>query len=617
VIPDAWTRSDSISNDALYPVSFDASAPMSGASDYFQDSSLRLLAAFFRDKGVEALKQEDRQEAWYQDWIDYQAKHGLYASLLSPERYSSRGHRLDIGKLARFVEAFGYFSPAHGYSLHVSLLGLFPILMSGNEGLKKEAIAKLEEGGLFAFAVSEKAHGSDLFANQFTINPATAPPLGPLGTGVSGEGRPGWIADGAKYYIGNANAACLMSVFAKKGDAESAGVSKRQPFVFFALRPSEAPALRNVAKIRTLGVRSAFVGSFDVRGHTFPDTDLISQGRAAWDAVRATVNFGKFFLGFGAVGICEHAFAEAIAHMSRRILFGKPLTAMPHIQDMLVRAFARLCAMKLYAYRALDYLQVAGDADRRYLLWSAVQKAKVSTEGVKVMSLLAECIGARAFEADTYFETALRDMQLIPSLEGSTHINFALTAQFLGPYFADSGSDVPRTPPLIDANAGENPYCLGARNRIARTVRFADYLRAYEPLRTLANVRSFVKQVEAFRLFANGIAVVNTAPGGPANRPPDLADPALYIAVGKCLATIAYAQLVAENCMAADLAPATASVIFHGLIADLTGEALALSERFPSGGAASAQLKAVLRIPERVPADVQAVAEFIGERYRD
>jgi len=87
--------------------------------------------------------------------------------------------------------------------------------------------------------------------------------------------------------------------------------------------------------------------------------------------------------------------------------------------------------MKLYAYRALDYVHAANATDRRHILFCAVQKAKVSTEGVRVMALLSECINAKGFESDTYFETALRDIQLIPGLEGSTHINLDMTAQFI------------------------------------------------------------------------------------------------------------------------------------------------------------------------------------------
>lgn len=500
-----------ISSDGLYPLSFEGSPPVAAASDYLQDPAIRLLVDFFQKKGLAALKQQDRQEDWYQDWIDYQTRHGLYASLLSPRRYSSRGHRFNLRKLTRFLEVFAYFSPAHAYSLHVSFLGLFPILMSSNEPLKKEAVAKLEGGGLFAFAVSERSHGSDLLANEFMVQAA----------GQAGEA--GLRADGTKYYIGNANAACLISVLAKKGNVDGATTgaavsTKRAPFVFFALRPKEAPAFGNVRKIHTLGVRTAFVGEFEVKGHSFSESDVFSCGREAWDAVFATVNFGKFFLGFGAVGICEHAFAEASAHLRHRILYGKPVGEMPHLRATTAVAFARLIAMKLYAYRALDYLQACGSDDRRYLLFNAVQKARVSTEGVKVMRLLSECIGARGFEADTYFESALREAQMVPGLEGSTHINFGLTAQFIENYLA--GSDYPiaaaESVSLNAVDPDENPYWMEAHDRNARTVQFAHYLNAYEPLRSVTNVRSFVKQVESFRRFAaGGVSVLNpTADAG-------------------------------------------------------------------------------------------------------
>ncbi|MCI0738875.1 MAG: acyl-CoA/acyl-ACP dehydrogenase [Gemmataceae bacterium] len=293
---------------------------------------------------------------------------------------------------------------------------------------------------------------------------------------------------------------------ASQGAPVAGGVAKRLPFAFFALRPRETSAFRNLRKIRTLGIRSAFVGEFEVKGHPFPASDIISQGRHAWDAVLGTVNIGKFFLGFGAVGICERAFAEAVAHMRRRILYGKPVFDMPHIRAATVLAFARLTGMKLYAYRALDYLQAASQDDRRYLLWNAVQKARVSTEGVKVMELLSECIGAKGFEADTYFESALREVQMIPGLESSTHINFGLTSQFIDAYFATPGNEVaaPKSLSLQQVDPSENPYWMEARAGNAKTVRFGSFQRAYLPLRSVPNVRSFVKQAQGFRRFAEG-----------------------------------------------------------------------------------------------------------------
>src|SRR5262245_15952051 len=106
-------RSAPIPTESLSPLSFDATPPTPGAAEYPRDPSVRLLADFFREKGLEQLKREDRDEGWYPDWIAYQARHGLYAGLLSPKAYSTRGHQLDLLRLTRFVESFGYFSPAH------------------------------------------------------------------------------------------------------------------------------------------------------------------------------------------------------------------------------------------------------------------------------------------------------------------------------------------------------------------------------------------------------------------------------------------------------------------------------------------------------------------------
>src|SRR5438552_6841337 len=162
---------------------------------------------------------------------------------------------------------------------------------------------------------------------------------------------------------------------------------------------------------------------------------------------------------------------------------------MPHIRSMVARAFIRLVAMKLYACRALDYLQVAGPNERRYLLFNAVQKARVSTEGVKVLALLSECVGAKGFEADTFFEMALREAPMIPGLEGSTHINFGLTAQFIDTYFAgvEGAANVPESVALGNAIDDENPYWFVQGDRNPRTVSFSHFLRAYEPLRSVPN----------------------------------------------------------------------------------------------------------------------------------
>lgn len=566
----------------ILPVAFEGANASPGAAAYLEDPAARRLVAFFEAKGLEALVAEDQSEAWYADWIAYQAEHGLYAGLLCAKAYSSRGAEFDLFKLTRFMEVFAYLSPAHGYSLQVSFLGIFPFWMSANEALKKEAAAALEKGGLFAFGVSEKAHGSDLYGNE-TVVRRTKP------------GR--YRADGAKFYIGNSNAAAMIAVLAAKESSEKS--RKRKPFVFFALRPG-ASGMSPAKKIRTMGIKTAFVGGFEIEDHELSEADVLSEGRGAWEAVFGTVALGKFFLGFGAIGICERAFHEALAHARGRVLYGKPAADMPHLRSAFVHAYAKLAAMKLYAYRALDYLRCAHAKDRRYQLWNCVQKAKVGTEGIEVVRLLSECIGAKAFESEGRFESALRDIQLIPGLEGSTHINFGVAAQFLKNYLL-TPVDLPEPGSLTGGTLapGENPYLMAAETGSFHAVRFADPLKACRRLGPLPNVGLFARQVKALASLGSGL-------------PETLKEDAeAMIAFGKCLACAAYGQLIAENAALLKVPEALVSVIFHQLVEDLSLQALKFAALPQLDRHHAAAAHRLVHSPRTAPADVAAVSELL------
>ncbi len=578
-------------NAAIHPRVFSVAQPAAGADPYLDDPSIRRLAQFFEDKTLAALKHEDQREQWYEDWLSYQAEHGLYASVLSPSRYSTRGFRFDLLRYSRFLEVFAYCSPAHGYSAQVTFLGLFAILMGSNAALKQEAVAALERGELLAFGVSEKTHGSDLLANEFRITEA-------------GPGR--FVANGTKYYIGNSKTAAIIAILAKRDDARAGDRARRAPFALLALRPEHSRGFRDVRKIRTLGVRAGYVGEFEVKDHELPESDLIAEGRQAWDAVLGSVTLGKFFLGFGSIGICEHAFKEAVDHMAARILFGKPVIEMPHIRSAMTQAYARIAAMKLYAYRALDYVHAADAKDRRYLLFCAVQKAKVSTEGVKAMALLSECIGARGFEADTYFEMALRDVQLIPSLESSAHINLFFTAHFCSRYFRRFDPHVAEPGSLIagDIAASENPYLMEATTGGVDAIAFPPYLDAYRPLQSVPSVCLFARQAKRFSRFLLATRATRT----------DLADPQCALAVGQCLATIAYGQLIAENARRLDAAPEMISVIFHLLVSDLSAAAMTLASLSQLDAATRFLARKMVMVPRTVQADWDSVSARVGTR---
>src|SRR5439155_1190625 len=95
-----------------------------------------------------------------------------------------------------------------------------------------------------------------------------------------------------------------------------------------------------------------FVAEFALHDYPVTEADIVAKGDDAWNAALNTVNIGKFNLGWASIGICTHAFYEAINHAAHRRLYDRYVTDFPHVKRMLVDAYARLVAMKPVGPRA-------------------------------------------------------------------------------------------------------------------------------------------------------------------------------------------------------------------------------------------------------------------------
>jgi hypothetical protein len=102
-----------------------------------------------------------------------------------------------------FAEILGFYGLCYWYTYQVSVLGIGPIWMSGNEKAKAKAKRLLDEGNIFAFGLSEKEHGADIYSSDMIVTK--------LADGT-------YSATGGKYYIGNANKAAMVSTFGKMAD---------------------------------------------------------------------------------------------------------------------------------------------------------------------------------------------------------------------------------------------------------------------------------------------------------------------------------------------------------------------------------------------------------------
>lgn len=517
--------------------------------------------AFFEGKGLRRIKEDDQSMVWYQDFLDFIREEQIFAKLLTPAAYGEGdpARRWDMWRISEFNEILAFYGLCYWYAWQVTILGLGPIWMGSNEQAKKRAARLLAEGGVFAFGLSEKAHGADLYSTEMTLT-------------ALGDGR--YVADGSKYYIGNGNCAALVSTFGRMDESGE--------YVFFVADPQQ-PQYECVRKIDTSGVRQAYVAEYALHGYPVREEDILSRGEPAWNSSLNTINVGKFELGWASIGICTHAFYEALNHAAGRNLYGRFVTDFPHVRRLFTESYARLCAMKLFAMRAADYLRAASDSDRRYLLFNPIVKMKVTGQGEKVIALLHEIIAAKGYEQDTYFEMALRDIGMLPKLEGTEHVNMALIIKFVKNYFFNplEYPDIPRR-----AEAGDDSYLFRQKTGGLSGVRFPDYRLAYAGMES-PNIAIFREQVELLRRLL--IEAPPTA-GQAGNID-------YMLAAGQLFTLVVYAQLILENARISALDGDLLEEIFAFLIRDYSAFALQMILQYENGEAQEKIYSSMIRKP--------------------
>jgi len=278
---------------------------------------------------------------------------------------------------------------------------------------------------------------------------------------------------------------------------------------------------------------------------------------------------GKFNLGWASIGICTHAFYEAIDHASSRRLFNHSVTDFPHIRQFFTDAYCRLVAMKLFALRGSDYLRTASPDDRRYLLYDPLVKMKVTSQGEEVIDLLWDIIAAKGFEKDMYFEMAARDIRALPKLEGTVHVNMALVIKFMKNYFFEPG-EFPDIPEVREPRHDTFLFDQGPTKGLGK-IRFHDYREIYDRV-DLPNVRIFKKQIRTFRHLLM-VARPNKE---------QIKDIDFLLIVGELFTLVVYGQLILENAPVHSVEDDVLDQIFDVLVRDFSKFSLQLYSKTSS-----------------------------------
>jgi len=505
--------------------------------------SSEIMAAtvdFFESRGKARLKADDHERRWYSDFLDHIGRERIFASLLTPAEYGADDCRWDTYRISEFAEIVGFYGLSYWYPFQVTALGLGPIWMSDNEDAKRKAAAQLEAGEVFAFGLSEQTHGADVYQTDMILTPS----------------EHGFLANGEKYYIGNANVARMVSTFGK--------IDGTDEYVFFT-----ADSQHDRYELKKNVVNSQnFVANYALHDYPVTEADILHRGPEAFHAALNTVNVCKYNLGWGAIGMCTHAMYEAVTHASNRILYGTVVTDFTHVRRLLTDAYLRLIAMKVVATRACDYMRSASADDRRYLLYSPLTKAKITSEGERVIIALWDVIAAKGVEKDTIFEAMAREIGLLPRLEGTVHINIGLLGKFMPNFLFAPNSELPVIGRRDDAADDSFLFDQGPTGGLGK-VRFHEWRALFDNFAHLPNVAVLREQVEVLTEM-----LASATPDAAQQKDVDFA-----FAVGQLFATVPYAGLILEETLLSGVDEALVDGIFGVLVRDFNSYAVELGDK--------------------------------------
>jgi alkylation response protein AidB-like acyl-CoA dehydrogenase len=321
-----------------------------------------------------------------------------------PENHGGAGGRFFHSVLA--VEEISRVDPSVGVLVDVqNTLAINALMRFGSDEVKRKWLPRLAGGTVGAYALSEAGSGSDAFALTTRAR-----------QDQSGDG---FVLDGRKLWITNANEADLFIVFATVNpEAGYKGIT-----AFLIERGT--PGFTVGKKEDKLGIRASSTCELILEDCRVPAVHVLGEIGKGYKTAIETLNEGRIGIGAQMVGLARGALDHAIKYTKARKQFGKAIADFQGVQFQLARAAADVEAARLTVYNAARLR----DAGRPFLTEAAICKILSSEVAERVSSLAVNLLGGNGFVRDYPVEKLFRDAKIGQIYEGTSNLQLQTIAK--------------------------------------------------------------------------------------------------------------------------------------------------------------------------------------------
>jgi alkylation response protein AidB-like acyl-CoA dehydrogenase len=232
-----------------------------------------------------------------------------------------------------------------------------------------------------------------------------------------------YVLSGTKYWITNAGASSLYTVFAKTDpDAGHRGISC---FVV------EADWGVKVAKLEhKMGLRGSPTGEVVFDDVRVPVENRIGEEGQGFTIAMHTLDRSRPTIGAQAVGIAQGAIDYAAQYMTARRAFGQPISEFQGLRFMLADMAMRTEAARTLVYRACSVID-GGDPDNELSMIGAMAKCFASDTAMAVTTDAVQLLGGYGYTTDFPAERFMRDAKITQIYEGTNQIQRVVIAKRL------------------------------------------------------------------------------------------------------------------------------------------------------------------------------------------
>ena len=385
-----------------------AQEPIAGGSPLTvlaeDEQLLRDSVLEFADQRVRPLVREmDEHAKMPRDLVDDLFGLGIMGIEI-PEAFGGAGARFFHSVLA--VEALSQVDPSVGLLVDVqNTLVTNALLRWGNDDVKQRFLPALASKTVGAYALSESGSGSDAFA------------MAARATAADG----GFVVNGRKLWITNANEADLFIVFANVNpEAGYRGIT-----AFLVERG--APGFTVGKKEDKLGIRASSTCELLLEDCFVASANVLGEVGKGYKVAIETLNEGRIGIGAQMIGLTQGALDHAVAYTKERKQFGKALSDFQAVQFQLAQAAAELEAARLLVYNAARLR----DARRPFLKEAAICKLYASQIAEHVTSLAVQLYGGYGYVKDYPVEKLYRDAKIGQIYEGTSNMQLQTIAKLM------------------------------------------------------------------------------------------------------------------------------------------------------------------------------------------